>query len=139
MMRFFTVYGPRQRPDMAIQLFTEKLLAGQPLPMFGDGATRRDYTFIDDIVQGLLAAVDRPFRYEIFNLGESHTTSLRELITLLGEALSVEPQIESLPMQPGDVPLTYADISKAKAMLDYHPTTGMREGLAAFAAWRRGR
>jgi UDP-glucuronate 4-epimerase len=137
MMRFFTVYGPRQRPDMAINLFTERMLAGQSIPMFGDGSTRRDYTYIDDIVQGLVAAVDRPFRFEIFNLGESHTTSLRELIDLIGEALGVVPQIEQKPMQPGDVPLTYADISKAKALLDYAPKTDMRTGLAHYAQWRK--
>jgi len=107
--------------------------------MFGDGSTRRDYTYIDDIVQGLVAAVDRPFRFEIFNLGESHTTSLRELIDLIGEALGVAPQIEQKPMQPGDVPLTYADISKARDMFGYAPTTGMREGLAEYVNWRRGR
>jgi UDP-glucuronate 4-epimerase len=137
MMRFFTVYGPRQRPDMAIHKFTERMLAGQPIPMYGDGSTRRDYTYIDDIVQGLLQTVDRPFDYEIFNLGESHTTSLRELVDLLAGVLGVTPQIEQLPLQPGDVQLTYADISKARELLGYRPATTMREGLEKFAAWRR--
>jgi len=139
MLRFFTVYGPRQRPDMAIHLFTEKLLAGAAIPMFGDGETRRDYTYVDDIVSGVLQAVDRPFRYEIFNLGESHTTTLRELIALLGEALGVSPRIEQLPAQPGDVPLTYADVSHARELLGYAPTTDMRTGLARFAEWHRQR
>lgn len=137
MLRFFTVYGPRQRPDMAIHLFTKKLLAGEPIPMFGDGETRRDYTYVDDIVSGVLQAVDRPFRYEIFNLGESATTTLRELIDLLGEALGVTPNIEPHPLQPGDVPLTYADITHARELLDYRPTTDMRAGLNHFAAWYR--
>lgn len=137
MMRFFTVYGPRQRPDMAIHKFTELMLAGKPIPMFGDGTTRRDYTYIDDIVHGLIQTVDRPFDYEIFNLGEHHTTSLRELINLLAEVLGISPIIEQHPLQPGDVEITYADISKAKALLDYHPTTPMREGLTQYAQWRK--
>ncbi|MFM1921154.1 MAG: hypothetical protein RLZZ303_2788 [Candidatus Hydrogenedentota bacterium] len=138
LLRFFTVYGPRQRPDMAIRLFAERMLHGQPIPKFGDGSTRRDYTYVDDIVSGLLKTIDNPFDYEIFNLGESETTSLSELIDLLGEALGVTPLIEQRPLQPGDVPITYADISKARALLGYAPSTGMREGLAQFAAWRRG-
>lgn len=139
MMRFFTVYGPRQRPDMAIHKFTERMLAGQPIPMYGDGSTRRDYTFIYDIVHGLVQTVDRPFDYEIFNLGESHTTSLRELIDLLAEVLGVEPLIDQQPLQPGDVEVTYADITKAKELLGYDPHTTMREGLIKFAAWRRNK
>lgn len=137
MLRFFTVYGPRQRPDMAIRLFAERMLNGQPIPKFGDGSTRRDYTYIDDIVQGVVQTIDRPFDYEIFNLGESATTSLGELIELMGEALGVEPMIEQKPLQPGDVTITYADITKARDLLGYAPCTGMREGLAKFAAWRR--
>jgi UDP-glucuronate 4-epimerase len=135
MMRFFTVYGPRQRPDMAINKFTKMISAGQPIPMFGDGTTRRDYTYIDDIIDGLVRAVDRPFRYEIFNLGESETTELRELVQIMGEALGVEPIIEPHPLQPGDVPLTYADISKSRELLGYDPQVKIREGVRRYVEW----
>lgn len=138
MLRFFTVYGPRQRPDMAIHYFADRLLQGLPLPMFGDGSTRRDYTYIDDIIAGLMHAVDKPFGFEIFNLGENHTTSLAELIAMLGEVFGIEPRIEQLPPQPGDVEVTYADISKARNLLGYTPQFGMKEGLERFAAWKLG-
>ncbi len=136
MLRFFTVYGPRQRPDMAIHYFANRLLQGLPLPMFGDGSTRRDYSYIDDIIAGLLHTVDKPFDFEIFNLGENHTTSLAELIALLGKVFGIEPVIERHPPQPGDVEVTYADITKARTLLGYTPQFGMREGLERFAAWR---
>ncbi|MBI1321402.1 MAG: NAD-dependent epimerase/dehydratase family protein [Candidatus Hydrogenedens sp.] len=135
MMRFFTVYGPRQRPDMAINKFTRMIAAGQPIPMFGDGTTRRDYTYIDDIVDGLVRTIDRPRPYEVYNLGESDTTELRELIQLLGELLGVEPVIDHQPLQPGDVPLTYADISKARELLGYDPQVPIREGLRRYVEW----
>jgi UDP-glucuronate 4-epimerase len=137
MLRFFTVYGPRQRPDMAIAKFIELIDNGKPVPMFGDGSTRRDYTYIDDIVDGLLRCVDRPFPFEIFNLGESHTTSLRELIELVAHAVGKPALIEQKPLQPGDVEITYADIAKARAMLGYDPHTTMEQGLAMHVEWYR--
>ena len=137
MLRFFTVYGPRQRPDMAIHQFTRRILDGQPVPMFGDGSSKRDYTYIDDIVQGLLQTVDTPFRYEIFNLGESRTTSLRELITLIEKHSGKQALIEGKPLQPGDVFITYADITHARNALGYNPRFGMDEGIARFVEWFR--
>jgi UDP-glucuronate 4-epimerase len=137
-LRFFTVYGPRQRPDLAIHKFARRMLAGQSLPFFGDGSTRRDYTYIDDILAGVLAAVDRPLAYDVVNLGGAHTTSLRELIDLLEEALGVRAQIDVQPMQPGDMPLTSADVTHAREVLGYAPRTSMREGLRKFAEWIRG-
>jgi len=138
-LRFFTVYGPRQRPDLAIHKFARLMSAGQPIPMYGDGTTSRDYTYVDDIVEGvwwsLCRALDGPPEYEIFNLGGSETTSLSTLIQMVGAAIDVEPVIRRLPMQPGDVARTYADISKAERMLGYRPTTTLADGLAAFGEW----
>ena len=135
-LRFFTVYGARQRPDLAIHQFTRRIYNGQPIDQFGDGTTRRDYTYIDDIIQGVLAA----FRYEgplfdIFNLGESDTIELRELIAGIEDALGRKAEIRQLPEQPGDVPLTCADISKARRLLGYQPTTPLRAGLPKFVEW----
>ena len=138
-LRFFTVYGPRQRPEMAIAKFTHKILDGEPIPFFGDGTTRRDYTYVDDIVDGAVRALDRCAGYEVFNLGESETTSLSELVGLIGEVCGVEPVLERLPMQPGDVTITYADVTKAKERLGYRPTTPVREGLERFVSWYRAR
>ena len=138
-LRFFTVYGPRQRPEMAIHKFVRLLLAGEPIPFFGDGETRRDYTYIDDIIDGVVRAIDRCEGYEVYNLGESQTTSLSELVALLGELCGVEPVLNRLPMQPGDVVITYADVSKARRMLDYAPATTVREGLGHFLEWYRSR
>lgn len=135
MLRFFTVYGPRQRPDMAIHKFTRLILEGQPIPMFGDGSTRRDYTYIDDIIQGVVQCVDTPFGYEIFNLGESHTTSLAELIALIEKYTGKAAVIERKPLQPGDVEITYADIDRARELLGYAPRFSMDEGIARFVAW----
>jgi len=137
MLRFFTVYGPRQRPDMAIHKFTRLIEAGKPVPMFGDGSTKRDYTYIDDIIDGLVKVVDTPFKYEVFNLGEHHTTSLRELISLIGQHLGREVQVDEKPMQPGDVLITYADVSKARELLGYNPRFSMDEGIKRFVAWYR--
>ena len=134
-LRFFTVYGPRQRPDMAIHKFTKLMHNGQPIPMFGEGNSRRDYTFIDDIVSGVLCAIDKPFGYEIFNLGEQSTIELRELIDRLAKAMDVEVQIEKLPLQAGDVSITYADISKAREMLGYNPQYPLERGLNSFVRW----
>ncbi len=137
LLRFFTVYGPRQRPEMAIHMFTRLLHEGKPLPMFGDGSSRRDYTYIDDILDGILKSVDTPFEYEIFNLGESHTTSLKDLIDLLTEIFDKPLIIRELPFPASDMKATFADISKAREMLGYNPTTSMRDGLAKFAEWYR--
>ena len=137
MLRFFTVYGPRQRPDMAIHMFTKAILDGNPVSMFGDGSTRRDYTYIDDIIDGVIRCVDRPFRYEIFNLGEQHTTSLRELIDLVSKHCGKPARIEQKPSQPGDVEITYADIDHAREVLGYNPRFTMDEGIRRFVAWYR--
>ncbi len=136
-LRYFTVYGPRQRPDLAIHKFTRILSAGGAIPVFGDGTTRRDYTYIDDIIQGTLAAIDRVRGFRIYNLGESETTELRQLIRLIGEALGVEPQLDCQPLQPGDVEQTYADISRARAELGYAPQTKIPDGIPKFVAWFR--
>ena len=135
MLRFFTVYGPRQRPDMAIHKFTRLIAAGEPIPMFGDGSTRRDYTYCDDVLDGLIRCVDTPFRYEIFNLGESRTTGLRELIALIEKHVGKTARIEQKPLQPGDVTITFADIAHARELLGYHPTFSMDEGIRRFVDW----
>jgi UDP-glucuronate 4-epimerase len=134
-LRFFTVYGPRQRPEMAIHKFMRMTLAGEPVPFFGDGSTRRDYTYIDDIVDGVVRSIDKCEGYEIYNLGESETTSLQELVDEIGKVCGKEVVLNRLPMQPGDVEITYADISKAKAKLGYAPKTLISEGLQHFYAW----
>jgi UDP-glucuronate 4-epimerase len=135
-LRYFTVYGPRQRPDLAIHQFTKKIHAGQPIDQFGDGTTRRDYTYIDDIIQGTMAALtyNGPW-FDIFNLGESETVQLKDLIEKIEKALGQKAKINQLPEQPGDVPLTCADISKARKLLGYNPTTQLSEGLPRFIEW----
>ncbi|MFL5372964.1 MAG: NAD-dependent epimerase/dehydratase family protein [Myxococcales bacterium] len=137
-LRFFTVYGPRQRPDLAIHKFSRLMLAGKKLPFFGDGASRRDYTYVDDILAGVVAAIERPLGYDVVNLGGAHTTSLRELIGLLEESLGVTAQLDLQPFQPGDMPLTSADVTHAGKVLGYAPGTSMRDGLRKFAEWIRG-
>jgi len=138
-LRFFTVYGPRQRPDLAIHKFARLMLARKPLPFFGDGEMRRDHTWIGDILAGVLAALEAPgLRDEVINLGGARTTSLRELIDLLQETLGVEAILDRQPVPPGDVPLTSADVTKAGRLLGYAPGTPLREGLAKFAAWITG-
>src|SRR3954454_20491115 len=137
-LRFFTVYGARQRPDLAIHQFTRKIDAGQPIDQFGDGTTRRDYTYIDDIIQGTLAALEyNGLVFDIFNLGENQTIELRELIAAIEKVLGKKAKINQLPEQPGDVPLTCADISKATKLLGYNPTTKLRDGLPKFVQWFR--
>jgi UDP-glucuronate 4-epimerase len=138
MLRFFTVYGPRQRPDLAIHKFARLLRDGKSIPMFGDGTTARDYTYIDDIVQGVLACTEREFGFQIFNLGESHTVTLSHLIQLLERALGVQAVIDRKPLQAGDVPITYANIDKARRMLGYAPTTQIEAGIEKFVDWFRG-
>jgi UDP-glucuronate 4-epimerase len=137
-LRLFTVYGPRQRPDLAIHKFARLMLEGRPVPMFGDGSTRRDYTFVADIVSGLRAAIGyQQTRYEVINLGNNETLSLREMIGGLENALGVAAHIECLPEQPGDVPQTWARIEKASALLGYHPVTKYADGVKVFADWYR--
>ena len=138
-LRFFTVYGPAQRPEMAIHKFTDLLWRGQAVPMYGNGSSRRDYTYVDDIVDGLVAALDLAPGFEILNLGGADTTSLSDLVHWLAEELAVEPRIDYLPAQPGDVPITYADVSKAARLLGYSPKVPIREGLRRFVSWFRER
>ena len=135
-LRFFTVYGPRQRPDLAIHSFTRAIHEGRSIQQFGDGSTRRDYTYIDDILQGILACFDYDGPLcDVFNLGESQTTTLAELIASIELALGKRAMIEKLPDQPGDVPLTYADISKARDLLNYRPHTQIAQGIPKFVDW----
>jgi len=135
-LRFFTVYGPGQRPDLAIHKFTDSIHRGIPIPQFGDGSTRRDYTYIDDIVQGVTAALryEGP-NFDIFNLGENQTTTLSELIAEIEKALGKKALIERHPEQPGDMPLTAADITKARQLLGYDPRTKIPEGIPKFVEW----
>jgi UDP-glucuronate 4-epimerase len=135
-LRYFTVYGPRQRPDLAIHQFTRRIYAGQPIDQFGDGSTRRDYTYIDDVIQGTMAALQyQGPLYDVFNLGESETIQLKELIPAIENALEKKAKVNRLPEQPGDMPLTCADISKARKLLGYKPTTKLSEGLQKFIDW----
>lgn len=137
-LRFFTVYGARQRPDLAIHKFSKLIWEGKPIQMFGDGSTRRDYTYVDDIISGVRAAMDYDASmHEVFNLGESETTELSRLIELLEEALGKKAVIDHQPMQPGDVPITYADISKARKLLNYNPQTKIEKGIPKFVEWFR--
>ncbi len=140
-LRFFTVYGPRQRPDLAIRKFTSLIEAGKPIPVFGDGSTGRDYTFVDDIVSGVLAALDYAppagVPYDVFNLGNSHPVTLNEMIAALERATGRTAIREQKPLQPGDVPLTWADLSKSARLLRYQPATQLDEGLRRFVAWHR--
>jgi len=135
MLRFFTVYGPRQRPDLAIYKFAKLICAGQPIPVFGDGSAARDYTFVTDTVDGVIACTKKEFGYQIFNLGESETVSLSRMIELLESALGKKALIDRQPLQPGDVPLTFADISKARAQLGYDPKIKFERGIKLFVDW----
>ena len=139
-LRFFTVYGPRQRPDLAIHKFARQLLTNQPITMYGDGTSSRDYTYVDDIVDGVVRSLHRAEdldapEYEIINLGGSETTQLKDLISGIADAMSMTPEVKQLPEQPGDVERTYADISKARDLLGYEPKTPIEEGLQVFADW----
>ena len=139
MLRFFTVYGPKQRPDLAINKFTRLMLENKEIPMYGDGTTSRDYTYIDDIVDGIIKSckyvLDNDKVYEILNLGNSSPTSLIQMINTIAEVINVTPKIKQLPMQPGDVDRTYADISKAKKIIGYVPKTTFKEGIKQFVNW----
>jgi UDP-glucuronate 4-epimerase len=137
MLRFFTVYGPRQRPDLAIHKFARLISAAKPIPVFGDGSTARDYTFITDILDGVMACTRNEFGFEIFNLGESQTVTLSQLIELLEQSLGKKAILDRQPPQPGDVPITFADVSKARAQLDYHPRVKIAEGIPLFVDWFR--
>jgi UDP-glucuronate 4-epimerase len=134
-LRFFTVFGPRQRPDLAIRKFVERIRLGQPIPVFGDGSAGRDYTFVDDTVDGIVRALHHDTRYDVFNLGNSHPVSLSGMIAAIEEAVGRKAVIDRQPLQPGDVPITYADIGKARRLLGYDPATPFRDGIAAFVAW----
>lgn len=142
-LRFFTVYGHRQRPDLAIHRFTRLISKGEPIQRYGDGLTERDYTHVDDIVQGVLGAVRwteaTDSEHEIFNLGESRTITLEYLIQMIGSALEIDPQIEVLPAQPGDVSRTFADIDKARRILGYSPSVRIEDGIVDFVEWYRGK
>ena len=139
MLRFFTVYGPRQRPDLAINKFTRLMLEDKEIPMFGDGTTSRDYTYVDDIVDGIIKSCEYTLMnqnvYEILNLGNSSPTSLKEMINIIARTLNVKPKIKRLPMQPGDVDRTFADISKAQKLIGYEPKTSFGEGIKKFVDW----
>ena len=134
-LRFFTVYGPRQRPEMAIHKFARLILDGREVPVFGDGSSRRDYTYVDDIVQGVLSSVRVNPTFDIINLGESQTVSLLDLIRLLEGALGRKARLQFLPEQAGDMAITYADIARAREMLAYNPSTPVQEGIRRFAEW----
>ncbi len=140
MLRFFTVYGPKQRPDLAINKFTRMMLNDEEIPMFGDGSTSRDYTYVDDIVDGICKAFEYLYNnenvYEIINLGSNNPISLKDMIGTIGRVLGVEPKIKQLPMQPGDVDRTYADISKARELLGYEPKWKFEDGIREFVKWK---
>ena len=139
MLRFFTVYGPKQRPDLAINKFTRLMLEDKEIPMYGDGTTSRDYTYIDDIVDGIVKScnycINNTNVYEILNLGNSSPVSLKEMINTIGKALGKRPKIKQLPMQPGDVERTYADVSKAKKLIGYEPKVLFEQGIQKFVEW----
>jgi UDP-glucuronate 4-epimerase len=137
MLRFFTVYGARQRPDLAIHKFTRLIDAGKPIPVFGDGGTARDHTHVSDILEGIVACTKKEFGFEIFNLGESRTVKLSELIALIENALGKKAVIDRQPLQPGDVPVTFADISKARKFLGYEPQVNVEKGIPLFVDWFR--
>ena len=136
-LRFFTAYGPRNRPDLAIAKFTRLIDRGEPVPMFGDGTTRRDYTYVADIVDGIVRAIERCTQHHLYNLGNSHPIALYDLIASIGAALGKKPLIQHLPEQPGDVRQTFADIERASRELGYSPRTPFPEGLAQYVAWYR--
>lgn len=136
-LRFFTVYGPRQRPDLAITKFARLIEADRPIPVYGDGSSRRDYTYVSDIVDGVIAALESDLDYEIINLGNSNPVPLSRMIAMVEEALGTKAEIDRRPDQPGDVPVTYADISKARRLLGYEPKFPFAEGLKAFVQWFR--
>jgi UDP-glucuronate 4-epimerase len=136
-LRFFTVYGPRQRPEMAIHKFTRRILDGKEIDLYGDGSSRRDYTYIEDVVSGVLGALDAPRGYRVYNLGESATIALSDLVALIEKACGKSAVRRYKPSQPGDVPVTYADISRARAEIGYDPRTPIGAGVSRFVDWYR--
>jgi len=134
-LRIFTAYGPRQRPEMAIHKFTRLIDRGEKISIYGDGSSRRDYTYIDDLIEGMLAVIHHNRGFEIYNLGESQTTPLRKLVQLIEEALGKKANVEMVELQPGDVSITYANITKAKQRLGYHPKIDIKEGIKRFVEW----
>jgi len=136
-LRFFTVYGPRQRPEMAIHKFTRLVDRGEEITLYGDGSSQRDYTYIGDIIEGIISALDKKLNFEIINLGDSETTDLRRLVSLIEENLGKKAKVSELPVQPGDVPTTCADISKARRLLSYNPKVRIEEGINNFVRWYR--
>lgn len=138
-LRFFTVYGPRQRPDLAIRKFAERMLRGEEIVLFGDGSSARDYTYIDDIIQGVIAALEyEEDKYEVFNLGNSSPVKLNDLVVAIEKALGVKAKIKRTGDQPGDVPITYADITRSREKLGYNPSVSLEKGLKIFVEWLRG-
>jgi len=134
-MRFFTVYGERGRPDMAVAKFTRLINEGKAIPLYGDGSAIRDFTYIGDIIKGLTAAVDRPHRYEIINIGGSRTVDVKRLISLIEDNLGKKAVIDYLPTVPGDVPITSADTSKAARLLGFTPEVSIEEGIRRYVKW----
>ncbi|MBI3447984.1 MAG: GDP-mannose 4,6-dehydratase [Acidobacteria bacterium] len=138
-LRFFTVYGPRQRPEMAIHKFAREILEGRPLPRYGDGSTERDYTYVDDIIEGVVRAMDRVSGFHIYNLGESRRVPLSSLIAILEREIGTPAKIQAMPNQPGDVRMTWADVSRAREELGYDPKVPIEEGIRRFVAWLKDR
>jgi len=137
-LRFFTVYGPRQRPDLAISKFARHIMRGEPVPIYGDGSARRDYTYVDDIIDGVLQAIDYAATpYEVINLGDNHTVGLLEMVRALEKTLGLDAKLEHRPIQPGDVPETWADLRRAETLLGYRPRVPFQEGLERFVEWIR--
>ncbi len=134
-LRFFTVYGPRQRPDMAVHIFTKAIAQGHDIIIYGDGSSFRDYTYIDDIIDGIISSIDLKCTFEAINLGNSNKTDILELVSIIENKLDRRAQLAFLPDQPGDVPATYADISKAEALLDFKPKVTLKDGIGRFADW----
>lgn len=138
-LRFFTVYGPRGRPDMAPRMFSDKIMRGEAIDMFGDGSTKRDYTYVSDIVAGILSALDKELEFEIINLGNGNPVVLKDFISIIEDKTGKTAKINKKPMQPGDVGLTFADITKAQKLLDYAPKVGIEEGLGKVVEWMKER
>ncbi len=138
-LRLFTVYGPRQRPEMAIHKFTRLISQGKEIDIFGDGSSRRDYTYVSDIIDGMMQVLDKRFDFEVLNLGSSEVIELRRLVSLIEDSLGKKAKMRYLPEQPGDLPITYADVSKARRMLGYAPEIKIKEGVERFTSWYRGR
>lgn len=134
-LRFFTVYGPSQRPEMAIHKFTRMINEGKPIPFYGDGESGRDYTYIDDIIDGIVSCIDKDFKYEIVNLGDSRVVKLKEMVNIIETVLGKKAKLDQMSMQKGDVPITYADISKAKKLLGYEPKVKIEDGIKHFVTW----